>query len=249
MREFEQMEMQYFVKPGSQVDFFNEWKEIRYNWHVSNGMRPEKLRWHPHVGSELAHYADMAEDIEYEFPQGWDEMEGIHSRTDFDLAKHEEFSGKSQKYIDQLDGNKKYIPYVVETSVGSDRCTLALMCDAFRVEHEGNKEKERSVFKFDPKIAPIKVAVLPLMKKDGLSEMAMRLFKDIEQDYRAEFDVAGSIGKRYRRQDEIGTPFCVTVDYDTLEDQTVTIRDRDLMTQERVAIDKVKDYLRDKLKF
>lgn len=249
MREFEQMEMQYFVKPGSQVEFFNEWKEIRYNWHVANGMRPEKLRWHPHGEGELAHYADMAEDIEYEFPQGWGEMEGIHSRTDFDLSKHEEFSGKSQKYIDQLDGNKKYIPYVVETSVGSDRCTLALMCDAFRVEHEGNKEKERSVFKFDPKIAPIKVAVLPLMKKDGLSDTAMKLFKDLEQDYRAEFDVAGSIGKRYRRQDEIGTPYCVTIDYDTLEDQTVTIRDRDLMTQERVSIDKVKDYLRDKLKF
>jgi glycyl-tRNA synthetase len=249
MREFEQMEMQYFVKPGTQVDAFNEWKEARYNWHISNGVRPEKLRWHPHGEGELAHYADLAEDIEYEFPQGWGEMEGIHSRTDFDLSKHEEFSGKSQKFIDQLDGNKKYIPYVVETSVGSDRCTLALMCDAFRVENEGDKQNERTVLKFDPKIAPIKVAVLPLMKKDGLEEKAMNLLTSLQDSYRCEFDVAGSIGKRYRRQDEIGTPFCVTVDYETKEDNTVTIRDRDTMTQERISIDQVQNYLRDKLKF
>ncbi|MBC99097.1 MAG: glycine--tRNA ligase [Halobacteriovoraceae bacterium] len=249
MREFEQMEMQYFVKPGTQKDAFEQWQETRMNWHLANGIRKEKLRWHEHVGNELAHYADMAFDIEYEFPQGWDEMEGIHSRTDFDLSRHEEFSGKSQKYVDQTDRNKKYIPYVVETSVGLDRCSLAVMADAYRKEFEGDKEKERVVLKFDPKVAPIKVAVLPLMKKDGLEEKARNLFKDLQQDYRAEFDMAGSIGKRYRRQDEIGTPYCVTIDYDTKEDGTVTIRDRDAMTQERVAMDQVKNYLRDKLNF
>lgn len=249
MREFEQMEMQYFVKPGTQGEAFEEWQETRLNWHLANGVRKEKLRWHEHKGNELAHYADRAFDIEYEFPQGWDEMEGIHSRTDFDLGRHEEFSGKSQKYVDQADGNKKYIPYVVETSVGLDRCSLAIMCDAYRKEFEGDKEKERVVLKFDPKVAPIKVAVLPLMKKDGLEEKARNLFQDLQQDYMAEFDVAGSIGKRYRRQDEIGTPYCVTIDYETKDDNTVTIRDRDAMTQERVPMDNVATYLRDKLKF
>jgi len=249
MREFEQMEMQYFVKPGVQMEAFEKWREVRHQWHLDNGVRKDKLRWHEHVGNELAHYADAAFDIEYEFPHGWDEMEGIHSRTDFDLGKHEEFSGKSLKYVDQSDGNKKYVPYVVETSVGLDRCTLAVMCDAYRKEFEGDKEKERVVLKFDPKVAPIKVAVLPLMKKDGLEEKAMSLFQDIQKDYMAEFDVAGSIGKRYRRQDEIGTPYCVTIDYDTKDDNTVTIRDRDAMTQERVPMENVTTYLRDKLNF
>jgi glycyl-tRNA synthetase len=249
MREFEQMEMQYFVKPGTQKEAFEQWKELRYQWHVSNGIRPEKLRWEPHGPGELAHYADQAEDIEYEYPHGWGEMEGIHSRTDFDLGRHEEHSGKSQKYVDQSDGNKKYIPYVVETSVGSDRSFLAVMCDAYRKENEGDKDTERVVLKFNPKVAPIKVAVLPLMKKDGMEDMARKLFNDIKENYMAEFDVAGSIGKRYRRQDEIGTPYCVTVDYDTKQDQTVTIRDRDSMTQERIPMDNVQKYLREKLKF
>lgn len=249
MREFEQMEMQYFVKPGTQVEAFEKWQEVRYQWHLSNGVRATKLRWHEHVGNELAHYADRAFDIEYEFPQGWDEMEGIHSRTDFDLGRHEEYSGKSLKYVDQSDGNKKYVPYVVETSVGLDRCTLAVMCDAYRKEFEGDKEKERVVLKFDPKVAPIKVAVLPLMKKDGLEEKARGLFAELQKEYMAEFDMAGSIGKRYRRQDEIGTPYCVTIDYETKDDGTVTIRDRDAMTQERVPMEKVKDYLKDKLNF
>ncbi len=248
MREFEQMEMQYFLKPETQKEAFERWKEIRYQWHISNGMRNSKLRWHPHREGELAHYADMAEDIEYEFPHGWGEMEGIHSRTNFDLSRHEEFSGKSQKYVDQADGNKKYIPYVVETSVGSDRCVLALMCDAYRKENKGTKE-ERVVMKFNSKIAPIKVAILPLMKKDGLEELARHLFQDIQVDYRAEFDGAGSIGKRYRRQDEIGTPFCVTIDYDTKSDQTVTIRHRDSMAQEKIPLDNVKTYVKDKLSF
>lgn len=245
-REFEQMEMQYFVKPGAQKDAMEEWKERRWNWHVKNGLRPENLRWAPHDSDNLAHYADAATDIEYKFPIGWGEMEGVHSRTDFDLKQHQELSGKKLEYMDAMDGNKKYIPYVVETSVGCDRTLLALMCDAYRVENKGEKD-ERVVMRFHPAIAPIKVAVLPLSKK--LEEPAMKLMEEIQMDYKSEYDVAGSIGKRYRRQDEIGTPFCITVDFDTLEDKAVTIRDRDTMNQERVALDKVGDYLREKLRF
>ncbi len=249
MREFEQMEMQYFVKPGTQKESFDKWKEIRYNWHVSNGIRPEKLRWHPHDENNLAHYADMAEDIEYEFPHGWGEMEGIHSRTDFDLKAHQEFSGKSQAYVDQLDGNKKYIPYVVETSVGSDRAILAVLCDSYRLENEGDKENERVVLKLHPEIAPIKVAVLPLMKKPELEEISRKLFDEISRNYRTDYDVSGSIGKRYRRQDEVGTPLCITIDYDTLEDKAVTVRHRDSMKQERIALDQVIGYLKNELEF
>lgn len=248
-REFEQMEMQYFVKPGTQKDSMEKWKELRWNWHISNGLRPEKLKWVPHLDDKLAHYADAATDIEYEFPMGWGEMEGIHSRTDFDLKRHQEVSGKNLLYTDQADGNKKYLPYVIETSVGCDRTLLALLCDAYRIEFEGDKEKERTFMKFNPGIAPIKVAVLPLMKKAPLEKLAGKLFEDIQMDYKAEYDVAGSIGKRYRRQDEIGTPFCITIDYDSLEDNSITIRNRDTMEQERINIDKVKDYLKDKMKF
>jgi glycyl-tRNA synthetase len=246
-REFEQMEMQYFLKPGTQKDAMEAWRETRWQWHLDNGLRPEKLRWHPHGEGELAHYADAATDIEYEFPHGFDEMEGIHSRTDFDLKQHQEFSGKKLEYLDAADNNKKYLPYVVETSVGCDRCLLAIMADAYRLENEGDKEIERTVMKFDPKLAPIKVAVLPLTKK--LEEPARKLFKDIQKHYRCEYDLAGSIGKRYRRQDEIGTPFCVTIDFDTLEDNAVTIRDRDSMAQERIPLENVINYLNDKLKF
>ena len=244
-REFEQMEMQYFVKPGEQKDFMEKWKEIRWNWHLKNGLRPEKLRWHPHGEKDLAHYADAATDIEYEFPIGWGEMEGIHSRTDFDLRQHQEYSGKKLEYVDQADGNKKYIPYVIETSVGCDRSLLALLCDAYRLEFEGDAEKERTVMKFHPALAPIKVAILPLVNK--LDEPARKIYQDIAANFKAEYDLSGTIGKRYRRQDEVGTPFCVTVDFDTLEDQAVTIRDRDSMTQERIAIDQLKRYLTDKL--
>lgn len=246
-REFEQMEMQYFLKPGTQKESMEAWRETRWQWHLDNGLRPEKLRWHPHGEGELAHYADAATDIEYEFPHGFDEMEGIHSRTDFDLKQHQEFSGKKLEYLDAADNNKKYLPYVVETSVGCDRCLLAIMADAYRLENEGDKEKERTVMKFDPKLAPIKVAVLPLMKK--LEEPARKLFSEVQKHYRSEYDLAGSIGKRYRRQDEIGTPFCITVDFDTLEDNAVTIRDRDSMAQERIPLDNVISYLNDKLKF
>mgnify|MGYP004000115845 CR=1 FL=1 len=247
MREFEQMEMQYFIKPGSQADWMEKWKEIRWNWHLSNGIKEDHLRWHPHASDKLAHYADGAFDIEYLFPIGWDEMEGIHSRTDFDLKSHQEFSKKNLNYVDQADGNKKYIPYVVETSVGVDRCFLSIMCEAYRLENKGEKE-ERIVLKLKPSLAPIKVAIMPLMKKPPLEEIARKLHGDISKDYRVEYDTSGSIGKRYRRQDEIGTPYCITIDYDSLEDGAVTIRDRDSMKQSRVSLDKVADFLKDNLK-
>jgi len=248
-REFEQMEMQFFVKPGSQKEWMEQWQEIRLNWHLSNGLRKDKLRWHPHGENDLAHYADAASDIEYEFPIGWGEMEGIHSRTDFDLAQHQKFSGKKLEYVDQMDGNKKYLPYVIETSVGCDRAVLALLCDAYRIENEGDKENERVVMKFHPSISPIKAAVMPLMKKEDLEGPARKLFAELQQHYKVEYDTSGSIGKRYRRQDEIGTPYCITIDYDTLTDQTVTIRDRDSMTQQRIAIDSVKKYIQDQFGF
>lgn len=244
MREFEQMEMQYFVKPGTQKDWFEKWREIRWQWHLDNGLRAENLQWHRHPDDKLAHYADAAFDILYKFPIGWDEMEGIHSRTDFDLKQHEEYSKKNLHYVDQADGNKKFIPFVVETSVGADRSFLALLCDAYRLENKGTEE-ERVVLKLKPKLSPIKAAVMPLMKKPELEDIARKLYDDILLDYRAEYDTSGSIGKRYRRQDEIGTPFCLTVDYDSLNDHAVTIRDRDSMKQERVALTQIKKYFRD----
>jgi len=247
-REFEQMEMQYFIKPGTQKEAMEDWKETRMQWHLDNGIRQENLRFHEHGDGELAHYADAAFDIEYKFPIGWDEMEGVHSRTDFDLKQHAEFSGKNLNYVDQMDNNKKYLPYVLETSVGCDRHTLALLCDAYRIENAGTKE-ERTVLKFAPHIAPIKVAIMPLMKKPALTEVAGKILKDLMKKYKCEYDVAGSIGKRYRRQDEIGTPLCITVDFDTLDDQAVTIRDRDTMAQERISLDKLEDYILNKFKF
>ncbi|MBF0300257.1 MAG: glycine--tRNA ligase [Oligoflexia bacterium] len=245
LREFEQMEMQYFLKPGTQLEAFEEWKKIRLDWHKENGIRPEKLRYHVH--EKLAHYADHAVDIEFEFPAGWDEMEGIHSRTDFDLRRHQEFSKKNLQYVDQLDNNNKYTAFVVETSVGLDRTILAVMCDAYRVENPGDKESERVVMRFKKKLAPIKAAILPLMKKPELEEIAMKLFKDVQLFCRAEYDTSGSIGKRYRRQDEIGTPYCITIDYDTLTDHAATVRDRDSMKQERISLDKLSLYLKDNL--
>lgn len=247
-REFEQMEMQYFIKPGTQKEFFEYWKQDRYNWHIANGLRAEKLRFHEHGPNNLAHYADMAYDIEYEFPIGWDEMEGIHSRTDFDLSQHQTFSKKNLQYVDQADGNKKYIPYVVETSVGCDRAILAILCDAYRLENAGDKDSERVVLKLHHNLAPINIAVMPLMKKEPLGGVAKTVFNELQKSYRCEFDSAGSIGKRYRRQDEIGTPYCVTIDYDSIEKQTVTIRDRDTMEQQTIAMDKLSDFFKDHLK-
>jgi glycyl-tRNA synthetase len=248
-REFEQMEMQYFIKPGEQKEAMEAWKQTRMQWHLDNGLRKEKLRWAPHPPDKLAHYADAATDIEYEFAIGWGEMEGVHSRTDFDLTEHSKLSGKSLQYVDQIDGNKKYIPYVIETSVGLDRTILALMSDAYRLENAGDAENERTVLKFSPAIAPIKFAMMPLMKKPELEDVAWKVYQDLLKRYRGEYDVSGSIGKRYRRQDEIGTPYCITVDFDTLTDQSVTIRDRDSMKQERIAIDQINRYLFDRMNF
>jgi len=246
-REFEQMEMQYFVKPGTQKEFMEEWQKTRREWHTSNGLRTERLKFEPHGPDSLAHYADAALDIEYEYPMGFGELEGIHSRTDFDLKQHMEFSKKNLMYVDQANNNEKYIPYVIETSVGLDRTCLALLCDAYRKEFPGDKEKERVVLKFKPALAPIKAAILPLMKKSELEEPARKVFTELQSIGRVMYDNGGSIGKRYRRQDEIGTPFCLTFDYDSIEGQDITVRHRDSMTQERVSLDKVKAYIQDHL--
>ncbi len=243
MREFEQMEMQYFIKPGTQAEAMEMWKETRFQWHLDMGLRKEKLRFHKHEA--LAHYADAAFDIEYEFAHGWGEMEGIHSRTDFDLKQHMEFSKKNLMYVDQMDGNKKFIPYVLETSVGADRSLLAILSDAYRVENKGDAEKERTVMRFKPSLSPIKAAIMPLMKKPELEGTADKLLRELQKDFKCDYDTAGSIGKRYRRQDEAGTPACITIDFDTLTDLAVTVRHRDTMVQERIALDKVKMYLKD----
>jgi glycyl-tRNA synthetase len=230
-REFEQMEMQFFVKPGTDEEWFETWRTLRWQWCLDLGVRPEKLRWHRHEHGELAHYAKAAYDIEYEFPFGWNEFEGIHNRTDFDLGRHQQFSGKKLEYFDQ-EKNERWLPYIVETSVGADRCALVVLCDAY---HEEQVEGEtRVVLRLHPALAPIKAAVLPLVKKDGLPEIAERIYHDLKGRHTAFYDDGGSVGRRYRRQDEAGTPFCVTVDGRTKEDGTVTVRHRDTLQQDRV---------------
>lgn len=243
MREFEQMEMQYFVKPGTQMEAFAMWREKRLQWHIDNGVRPEKLRWHEH--EKLAHYADAAVDIEYEFPIGWKEIEGIHSRTDYDLKRHQEFSGKKLEYFDPQT-QERYIPFVVETSVGLDRTILVLLTDAYREEMVNGEE--RAVLKFHPKIAPIKAAVLPLVKKDGMPEVAHAIEDDLREHFNVFYDEKGAIGRRYRRMDEAGTPYCVTVDGQTLEDGTVTVRERDSMEQSRIPKDNVLTFIIDQMR-
>ena len=244
-REFEQAEMQFFVRPGDDEEWFDRWMEERMSWHASLGIRKEKLRFHEHGPDELAHYAKKAFDIEYEFPFGWKEFEGIHNRTAFDLGRHQEYSGKRLEYIDPTT-NERYVPYVVETSMGVDRCMLVLLADAYREEQvEG---EERVVLALHPKLAPIKAAVFPLVKKDGLPEIAHALVDELRRAAIPSFyDEAGSIGRRYRRQDETGTPWCVTVDGQTAEDDTVTIRDRDSLEQVRVSVAQVKSWVRDRL--
>lgn len=244
MREFEQMEMQFFVKPGTDQDFFEKWKETRMQWHLSNGIRKNKLRFHEHGKGELAHYAKAAFDIEYEFPFGWQELEGIHNRTDFDLKAHQQMSGKRLEYFDE-EAKQHYIPYIVETSVGCDRSFLVTLSDAFR--QDDNKEDPRTWLAFHPDLAPIQVAVFPLMKKPELMQYRDKVLADIEKRFRVDTDDAGSIGKRYRRQDEIGTPYGVTIDYDTLDKHTITVRDRDTMAQERIAAGEVCRYLQDQI--
>ena len=246
MREFEQMEMQFFVRPGSELEWFKKWKETRMSWHQALGFGAENYRFHDH--EKLAHYANAATDIEYKFPFGFKEVEGIRSRTDFDLKRHQEFSGKKLQYFDP-ELNESYVPYVVETSIGVDRMFLQILSAAYKeeeiVKEDGSKDA-RVVLKLPPALAPIKLAVMPLVKKDGLPEKAEEIMKLLRLDFRCQYDEKDSIGKRYRRQDAIGTPFCITVDHQTLEDNAVTIRYRDTMEQERVAIDQLYDILKKK---
>jgi len=240
MREFEQMEMQYFIRPGTQKEWYEAWKEIRMKWHLSLGIPKEKYRFHDHV--KLAHYADAACDIEYEFPFGFKEVEGIHSRTDFDLKNHQEYSKKKMQYFDS-EINQNYIPYVIETSIGLDRTILMILSEAYAEEDlsTADKQDSRVVLRFPAKIAPMKLAVLPLVKKDGLPEIARTIMDDCKSHFRCFFEEKDTIGKRYRRMDAIGTPFCVTVDQQTKQDNTVTIRYRDSMKQERIPADKVRE--------
>ena len=244
-REFEQAEMQFFVEPGQDEEWFERWKQVRMEWHKGLGIREEKLRFHEHGPDELAHYAKKAFDIEYEFPFGWKEFEGIHNRTDFDLARHQEYSGKRLEYID-AGTNERFLPYVVETSMGVDRTALVLLADAYREEEiDGDT---RVVLALNPSIAPIKAAVFPLVKKDGMPEIAEKIAAELRAAAVPSFyDQSGAIGRRYRRQDEVGTPWCVTVDGDTVDDGTVTIRDRDSLEQVRVSTDRVVEWIRERL--
>ncbi|MBO9667237.1 MAG: glycine--tRNA ligase [Bdellovibrio sp.] len=247
-REFEQMEMQYFVKPGTDDKFFEEWKERRWKFYLKYGIKEENLKVHVH--EKLAHYARAAVDVEYKFPMGFSELEGIHNRSDFDLTQHQKFSGKSLEYFDEAN-KEKYIPYVIETAVGCDRLFLAFMCDAYREEitaDENGKEDTRIVMGFHPEIAPYKVAILPLSKKEELTSIADKLRDQVAEDFDVTYDETASIGKRYRRQDEIGTPFCVTIDFDTINDQAVTVRHRDTMAQERIPMAQLNSYIAGKLK-
>ncbi len=246
MREFEQMEMQFFIRPGTQKQWYQYWKEERMKWHLNLGVSNERYRFHDHV--KLAHYADAATDIEYNFPIGFKEVEGIHSRTDFDLKSHQEYSKKKLQYFDNdLDENGKpfgnYLPYVIETSIGVDRCVLLLLSEAYTEEDLSTEEKKdsRVVLKFSPMMAPIKLAVLPLVKKDGLPGIARSIIDQCKPHFKCFYEEKDTIGKRYRRMDAIGTPFCVTIDYQTKEDNTITIRHRDNMKQERIPIEQAKE--------
>lgn len=252
-REFEQMEMQFFVKPGDDSKWFEYWKENRINWFEKYGMRKEKLKFFEH--EKLAHYAKAAFDIEFEFPFGWGEIEGIHNRTDFDLKRHTEFSGKKIEYFDDQT-KERFIPYVIETSAGASRSFFAFLCNAYDEEEitkensDGTSSSEtRTVLHFHPALAPVKAAVFPLVNKDGMPEIAHAITDDLKRNFRVFYDDSGAVGRRYRRQDECGTPFCITVDTQTLEDGTVTVRERDSMQQERINKDTLGVYLFDKLSF
>ena len=246
MREFEQMEMQFFVRPGSEMEWYDYWKQTRLKWHKALGTSPEKYRFHDHT--KLAHYANAAVDIEFEFPFGFKEVEGIHSRTDFDLSQHQKFSGKKIQYFDP-EINQNYTPYVIETSIGLDRMFLLTMINAFEEQDlsEGDKKDSRTLLRLHPCLAPVKAAIFPLTKKDGLPEKAREIMNSIKLDHNVIYEEKDAIGKRYRRQDAIGTPFCITVDHQSLEDNTVTIRERDSMQQERVAIDKLNQLIAEKV--
>jgi glycyl-tRNA synthetase len=243
-REFEQMEMEYFVHPDDAADAFEEWVEIRHKWYIDLGMSTENLRLREHDTDELAHYADGTYDVEYLFPWGWDELEGIANRTDFDLKAHIELSGEDLTYFDQ-EADDRFVPYVIEPAAGATRTTFAFLIDAYTEEEV--KGETRIVLKLDPRLAPIKVAILPLSKKPDLVDVTRKVADLLRDRWQIEVDVTQSIGRRYRRQDEIGTPYCVTVDFDTLEDDQVTVRDRDTMAQDRIPIESLTAYLQERL--
>ncbi|MBA7676563.1 Glycine--tRNA ligase [subsurface metagenome] len=243
-REFEQMEIEFFVKPGTDQQWFEHWLEERLNWYLRIGIRRENLRLRQHSKDELAHYARDCYDVDYLFPMGWAELEGIANRGDFDLAQHNDNSGKNLEYFDE-ETKEHYLPYVIEPSAGVDRCALALLCDAY--DEEPDKDEIRVVLRFHPGIAPIKVAVLPLSRKESLATLAKQVYTDLRQCWMVSYDDSQSIGRRYRRQDEIGTPFCVTIDFQSLEDEQVTIRERDTMNQIRVPIPELKAHLTAKI--
>ena len=234
-REFEQMEMQFFVSPKEDDQWFEFWKEERKRWYQSIGFSTEHVRFHKHQDNELAHYAKAAYDIEYQFPFGWSELEGVHNRTDFDLSRHEKSSSKNLQYFDEKT-KEKFLPYIIETSAGCDRTILAVLCEAYE------EEEERVVMRFHHNVAPVQIAVLPLVKKNGLPEVAQKIIDNFQTRYQVFYDESGSIGRRYRRQDEIGTPFCITIDFETKDDQKVTIRFRDSMEQRRVSIDQLETF-------
>ena len=242
MREFEQMEMQFFVRPGEELDWYEKWSEMRMKWHQALGIPQEKLRYHKH--EKLAHYANAAVDVEFEFPFGFKEVEGIHSRTDFDLTQHMQVSKKKIQYFDP-EINKNYVPFVVETSVGCDRLFLMLLCNAYKEEITGEegKEKKRVYLDFHPALSPVKAAILPLTKKDGLPEKATEIYNGLKGLYNVAYEEAASIGKRYTRQDLIGTPFCIAVDHQTLEDDTVTVRERNTTDQHRIKISELESFI------
>ncbi|MFH2032044.1 MAG: glycine--tRNA ligase [Bacteroidota bacterium] len=244
-REFEQMEMQYFVRPAEDKSHYDDWKERRIQWFKDLGMTAEKLRFHDHPSDKLAHYAKEAADIEYKFPFGWGEIEGIHNRTDFDLSRHEEYSGKSQKYFDD-ELKEKFIPFIIETSAGASRSFMAFLIDAYSEEEV--KGELRVVLRFHPKLAPIKAAIFPLVNKDGMPEIAREIESELRPFMKVFYDDKGAVGRRYRRQDEAGTPFCITVDTQTLDDRSVTVRERDSMEQERIKIEELLTYLLKKLR-
>ncbi|MBC8145001.1 MAG: glycine--tRNA ligase [bacterium] len=241
-REFEQMEMQFFVRPGEDEKWYDYWMQARLDWFRDCGMTMSKIRTKPH--EKLAHYARAAADIEYEFPFGWGEVEGIHNRGDFDLKRHTEFSGKKLEYFDQT-ANERFVPYVIETAAGASRSMMAFLIDA-HYEEEVAGEK-RTVLRFHPKIAPYKLAVLPLVNKEGMPEFATNLYRDVQKSFKVFYDESGAVGRRYRRQDEVGTPYCATVDGTTLEDGTITVRDRDSMEQIRIPADRLRDYVVEKI--
>jgi len=243
-REFEQMEMQFFVEPGNDMEWFEKWRALRMDWHKGLGLAPDRLRYYDQKKEELAHYARAATDIHFDFggSLGFAEIEGIHNRGDFDLTQHQTFSGKKLEYVDQPN-NKRYIPYIVETACGPNRTLLALLVNGYREEKVEGEDEGRTVIGLQPALAPIKAGVFPLVKKDGMPEFATRLAEELRRRFPVFYDESGAIGRRYRRQDEVGTPFCVTIDGQTLQDSTVTIRDRDTLKQDRVAADQVADWI------